>query len=110
VIVRVAKEWRRHRAKRRDIRRQEDGAALEEVADASPEPVWEAGWNESRERLHARLGPEMWTAFELRLARCAWEEIGRQLGCEPDTVRMRLYRALLKALRDLGIHAIEDLP
>lgn len=107
---RLAKELRHHRARRRDVERQEDGTALEEVASSSPGPVKDAEWNEFRELLRDQLEPEMWRAFELRLARHSWEEIAEQLGGTPDRWRMGLERALLKALKDLGMNGMEDLP
>src|SRR5262249_43974830 len=94
----------RHRAARRDQRRNETGpAAAGELAAAGPTPSQVVANQELLHELRRRLTEqERWLADQRGLGR-AWADISAEVGEAPDALRMRFSRALDRAARELGL-------
>lgn len=58
-------------------------------------------------KIRAMLSEQDAQAIDMMLENRDWNEIGEKLGMKPDTVRMRIRRALDRVRRDIGI--AEDL-
>jgi RNA polymerase sigma factor (sigma-70 family) len=74
------------------------------VEPVSPEPSV-ARQMELRETIQdnrARLSEKERWLFDLWAQGLPWEQIAEQVGARPDTLRMRLRRALARVLRELG--------
>jgi RNA polymerase sigma factor (sigma-70 family) len=103
-------DWARHaQADRRDGSRQisldlENGEPRP-IADAEPGPVSVAVNRELLEQVRNQLSPAERLLMEQRAAGIEWEDIARQLGEQPNTVRMRLTRALDRVSAELGLES-----
>lgn len=91
------------RAGIRDVRKQADGDATAELADPSPSPSEIVSRRELLEKLLALLSEEERWLWEQRQLGCSWEEIAAEAGELPGTVRMRMRRAIRRALVKLGL-------
>jgi DNA-directed RNA polymerase specialized sigma24 family protein len=87
------RNWARHERRRSDI---PDGWNPT-ASDPSPSRVHAA--NEALTDLMSRLPPLEARLFDLnRVQGRSWEEIAREVGGRPDALRMRLMRAVARAL------------
>jgi RNA polymerase sigma-70 factor (ECF subfamily) len=95
---------RKQHTARRDARRLERGVVVEEaICNPDPGPSQVAADRDLLEKVLASL-PE--DARRLAAARCqgrTWEEIAAETGQQPDTLRMRLRRALDEVAQVLGL-------
>lgn len=97
----------------RDFRRV-DATSVEQMplGNQSPTPSQIAIHQEVLQRVRSLLGPEDAKAVDMMLANHDWKEIGKALGVEPDTARMRVRRALDRIKSRVGIQedvlAVDD--
>jgi RNA polymerase sigma factor (sigma-70 family) len=105
----LAMQARRERADRRDQGRVNWAAAVENFpAPASSSPSRQLAVRELLDDARRRLAPEELALLERRSQGLGWAAIGAELGASPDTLRIRLARAVARVTRDLGLD--EDLP
>jgi RNA polymerase sigma factor (sigma-70 family) len=94
----------KQRAARRDYRRlQHDVSDGRDVIDSSPEPSQVVADQEILHELRSRLTAEERQLAELRALDRSWKEIAAEVGGEPNTLRMRLTRALDRVTHELGL-------
>jgi RNA polymerase sigma-70 factor (ECF subfamily) len=105
----VAKQARKHRALRRDLRRDVslDGDTLS-VAASGPSPSRIAIGREFMDAFRGRLTAEERRLADLRSQGCEWAEIAREVGGTPQGRRKQLARAVGRAARELGLDDDED--
>jgi RNA polymerase sigma-70 factor (ECF subfamily) len=72
------------------------------VCSSESDPQTVATLREQMERLMSVLDETERRVIELRLAGCTTAEVGRQLGLDPDVLRVRLSR-LRRRLRQQGL-------
>jgi RNA polymerase sigma-70 factor (ECF subfamily) len=91
----LAKQERRHRALRRDYRRNElfDPARLESRA-AEPSPSRLVAGRELLDEFRRRLSSEERLLADLRAQGCEWAEIASRVGGTPQARRKQLARAI----------------
>jgi RNA polymerase sigma factor (sigma-70 family) len=99
----VASQANKEHAARRDQRRIHPGAALAHCAAPGGSPSRQLAARELVQEARRRM-----TADELRLLDCReqgleWAEIAAELGGQPDTLRVRLARAVARVSRELGL-------
>jgi DNA-directed RNA polymerase specialized sigma24 family protein len=102
----VRDESRRHRARRRDRRRTEDGSAehcLAGIRDAGPTPSKIVGGRELVREIYRRLSPEERYLAEQRVLGRSWAVLGAELNQSPEALRKRLDRAVREVSRQLGL-------
>jgi DNA-directed RNA polymerase specialized sigma24 family protein len=105
----LAIQARRERADRRDPGRVNWAAAVENCpAPASTSPSRQIAARELLDEARRRLTPEELVLLERRSQGLSWAEIGAELGANPDSLRIRLARAVARVTRDLGLD--EDPP
>jgi DNA-directed RNA polymerase specialized sigma24 family protein len=97
---------RKQQAAKRDMRLREK-ANLEDLQLASDDttPSQVASVRELLEQFHARLTPQEARIAELRAGRATWPEIGRELGENPDALRIRWDRVLDRVANELGLES-----
>lgn len=103
----IARHWRRHR---RQQRLSHGGPAsvenlpqlLVSVSSSDSDPQVVASLRDQTERLMSTLDDTERRLIELRLEGCTTAEVGRQLGLDPDVLRVRLSR-LRRRLRQKGL-------
>lgn len=88
----------------RDFRRNE-GTPVEEmkVADHQTTPSQIALRREVLVKIRSMLNEQDARAVDLMLENRDWIEIGEELGLRPDTVRMRVRRALERVRNEIGL-------
>jgi len=95
---------RRFQSRRRDVRRQLDvNAGDMQLAGSDPTASQVVSGRELLEKYEAQLTPEERQLAEMRKAGRKWEDIARELGSTPDSLRKRLSRAIERISRE--IHA-----
>jgi DNA-directed RNA polymerase specialized sigma24 family protein len=100
----VSKQSRKHRALRRDLRREvslPDGASP--LAGAGPSPSRIVIGRELLDAFRDRLTAEERRLADLRSEGCEWSEIARVLGGTPQARRKQLARGVERAARQLGL-------
>jgi len=103
----IARHWRRHR---RQQRLSDGGSASAEdlsqllvsVSSSDSDPQAVATLRDQTERLMSTLDETERRLIELRLEGCTTAEVARQLGLDPDVLRVRLGR-LRRRLRQNGL-------
>ena len=99
----------RHRAQRRDIRRnlttETEGLTL---LDRASDPSEQASAREILALVRSRLSPEETYLAEQRSQGRTWHELSEQLGGTDVALRKKLTRALNRILSELGIDETED--
>lgn len=103
----IARHWRRHR---RQQRPSHDGSPpaedlsqlLVSVSSSDSHPQAVATLRDQTERLMSTLDETERRLIELRLEGCTTAEVARQLGLDPDVLRVRLGR-LRRRLRQNGL-------
>jgi RNA polymerase sigma-70 factor (ECF subfamily) len=103
----IARRWRCHRRQHRLSHAGLDSAEnlpqlLVSVCSSESDPQTVATLREQMERLMSVLDETERRVIELRLAGCTTAEVGRQLGLDPDVLRVRLSR-LRRRLRQQGL-------
>ena len=94
----------RHRAARRDMRRQEVGDAGEfDPAAPGATPSVQVSEAEMLAELRRRLTPEERELAELRALGHSWEEIAGQRGGTPDALRVKYSRAIDRVAAQLKL-------
>lgn len=88
----------------RDFRRK-DATPIDDmrVAAHATTPSQIALRQEVIERIRAMLGPDDARVVDMMLENRDWNEIGKVVGQKPDTVRMRVRRALDRIRADIGV-------
>lgn len=88
----------------RDFRRK-DATPIDDmrVAAHATTPSQIALRQEVIERIRAMLGPDDARVVDMMLENRDWNEIGKVVGQKPDTVRMRVRRALDRIRADFGV-------
>jgi RNA polymerase sigma-70 factor (ECF subfamily) len=95
---------RKERAARRDHRRAQQGSAgMEESIDPSPGPYQVAVYQELLQKIRQSLSKEERQLADLRARGHSWKEVAAVVGGEPNTLRMRLARAVTRSARTLGL-------
>jgi RNA polymerase sigma-70 factor (ECF subfamily) len=99
----LANQAHHHRAGRRDYRRLVDPSQARPVAAPGPSPSDQVTANELVREAHRRLSADERQLLEWRQQGRDWHEIGRLLNTNPDTLRMRLGRAIDRVAQQLGL-------
>jgi RNA polymerase sigma factor (sigma-70 family) len=100
----LLRQVEKHRAARRDYRRQRpQGADEEELAAPGPSPSDEAGHHELLEEFRCRLSAAERQMADQRASGRSWAEIAAEVGGRPDALRMQLTRALDRVTHELGL-------
>jgi RNA polymerase sigma-70 factor (ECF subfamily) len=100
----LASSARRQRSRRRDHRREADGAqVLEQVMAAEPSPSQIVAGRELLHAVRQRLTDDERAVADLRSEGLAWPEVAARLGGTPQARRMQLARAANRVLRELGL-------
>ena len=73
------------------------------LVDSQPSVGGVIAANELVDEFRKRLTEPELQIFERRLTNRSWEEIGKSLDLQPDTVRKRLTRAIDRITLELGI-------
>jgi RNA polymerase sigma-70 factor (ECF subfamily) len=76
--------------------------AGQEVIDPSPSPSKVLAAHESSEEIRKHLSEEEQQLAHLHNQGYSWEEIAARVGGEPNALRMRYRRAILRVRRELG--------
>jgi RNA polymerase sigma factor (sigma-70 family) len=100
----VLSEAHKQRAARRDYRRlQRDFSGEGDLIDSHPSPSQVVAQREMLHELQSRLTVEERQLADQRALGRSWKEIAAAVGSEPNTVRMRLRRALDRVTQELGL-------
>jgi RNA polymerase sigma factor (sigma-70 family) len=100
----VLRQAHKQRAARRDYRRlQRDLSSEGDFVDSSPSPSHVVAQREMLHELQSRLTAEERQLADQRALGRSWKEIAAEVGSEPNTVRMRLSRALDRVTQELGL-------
>jgi RNA polymerase sigma-70 factor (ECF subfamily) len=99
----------KHRAERRDYRREEDIAGREGLMRASgSDPSEQAAARELLAKVRKHLTDDERQLAELRGRGDSWAEIAATQGGTPESMRKKLARALDRVLADLGLDEVGD--
>jgi RNA polymerase sigma-70 factor (ECF subfamily) len=94
----------RHQAACRDYRRlRTDGQLGSNLVDPAPDPSVIVAHQELLGEFRRRLSPAERKLADDRAAGRSWQEIAADVGEHPNTLRMRLDRALDRVERELGL-------
>jgi RNA polymerase sigma-70 factor (ECF subfamily) len=93
---------RRELAGCRDLRRINPGAVLEDCPAPGSSPSRQLAARELIQEARRRMTPEEQQILERREQGLGWGEIAAELGGRPDTLRIRLARAVARITRQLG--------
>jgi RNA polymerase sigma-70 factor (ECF subfamily) len=93
----------RERAGRRDQRRINPGAVLEDCPAPGSSPSRQVAALELVREARGRMTPEERALQERREQGLGWAEIASELGGSPDALRVRLARAVARITRQLGL-------
>ncbi len=105
----LTNEISKHRAERRDYRREEDIAGREGLMRASgSDPCEQAATRELLAKVRERLTDDERQLAELRGRGDSWAEIAATQGGTPESMRKKLARALDRVLTDLGLDEVGD--
>jgi RNA polymerase sigma-70 factor (ECF subfamily) len=99
----LADHANRERAERRDQRRIDPTAVLEECPASGDSPSRQAAAIELVQEAQRRLTPHERALLERRNQGLEWAEIADELGGSPDGLRVRLARAVARIRRQLGL-------
>jgi RNA polymerase sigma-70 factor (ECF subfamily) len=102
----VARHWRHlQKQQRMSLGGEEKGNLPEVLADLNaplPPPDQAAEYSEALKRLHAHLDESERKVMELRLQGYSTADVARELGLDPDVLRVKLSR-LRQRLRSTGV-------
>jgi RNA polymerase sigma-70 factor (ECF subfamily) len=95
------------------VRREEFGATPRgedagDLVDRAPGPERTAAFRETLEAVRAELTEEERRLSELRAQGRAWSEIAAELGGHPDSLRIKLARALSRVTARLGLDLLDE--
>ena len=93
----------RERADRRDQRRIDPEAVLEDCPAPGGSPSRQAAARELVQEARKRMTTEERALLERREQGLEWAEIAAELGGSPDALRVRLARAVARITRQLGL-------
>jgi RNA polymerase sigma-70 factor (ECF subfamily) len=94
---------RKQQTKKCDLRRLDPGGLESaQVADSAADPARLVSNEEMRQQVAQRLPEKERALLELRQQGYTWNEIAEQWGGKPNTLRMRLDRAVAEVARHLG--------
>jgi RNA polymerase sigma-70 factor (ECF subfamily) len=99
----LAYQARREYAGRRDLRRVDPGAVLEDCPAHGSSPSRQVSDRELVTEALRRMTPEERALLERRERGLGWAEIAAELGGSPDALRNRLARAEARITRQLGL-------
>jgi RNA polymerase sigma-70 factor (ECF subfamily) len=101
---RVTNHALKERAGRRDCRRREQGDADEsQLVAPGPSPSQVVANRELLQVVRSRLSDEERQLADERALGRSWPEIAQQFGCDPNTLRMRLTRAINRVTSSLQL-------
>jgi RNA polymerase sigma-70 factor (ECF subfamily) len=105
----LATQARRHQARRRDCRREEQLPEGEgTVATDGPGPCSALAWRELLQKFRDHLSDEERQLADLRAQGTAWADIAAVLGGSPDGRRVQLNRAVTRVSRALGLETPDE--
>jgi RNA polymerase sigma factor (sigma-70 family) len=104
----LARHANRERAGRRDTRRIDPAAVLEECPASGASPSRQMAALELVREAHKRLTPREHALLERRSRGLEWTAIAGELGGSPDGLRVRLARAVARIRRQLGLEQSGD--
>jgi RNA polymerase sigma-70 factor (ECF subfamily) len=106
----LAGQARRHRAERRDYRREEPLPDRDDhaAAGSGPSPSIAVAMSELLQEFRGRLDPEERQLADLRASGRSWAEIAAVLGGSPDSRRVQLNRAIARVSGELGLDVDEE--
>jgi RNA polymerase sigma-70 factor (ECF subfamily) len=99
----LARQANRERAARRDQRRINPGAVLEDCPAPGNSPSRQLADRELVEEARRRMSPEELRLLEWRGQGLSWAEIAAEQGGSADALRVRLVRAIARITRMLGL-------
>jgi RNA polymerase sigma factor (sigma-70 family) len=99
----LAGQANRERADRRDQRRINPGAVLEECLAPGSSPSHQVSNRELVQEARRRMTPEELAILVRRDQGMEWAEIAAEMGGRPDALRIRLSRAVARITRQLGL-------
>jgi RNA polymerase sigma factor (sigma-70 family) len=79
-----------------------------EPADPAQGPASQIVWKDLLERVRERFTDAERRVSDLRMAGHSWKDVGKELGESPDTVRIRLERALKRIGGELNLEGLSD--
>ena len=99
---------RRHLAQKRSVRRT---VPLEHLAAATVGPTVsdQLIWKETLESVRTRLSDEERWLAERRMEGTPWDELARIKQQQPDALRKRLHRAVVRVGRELGLEELLEM-
>ena len=98
----------RERADRRDQRRINPEAVLEDCPAPGDSPSWQVAARELVREARRRMTTDERALLERREQGLEWAEIAAELGSSPDALRVRLTRAVARITRQLGLNEGPD--
>jgi DNA-directed RNA polymerase specialized sigma24 family protein len=101
--VKLAFQYRKQYAQRRDQRRQQAVADDQLVEGKTGTPSQQVSARELLQEVHKRLSPEERQLVEMRNDGVEWDEIAARLDGRPEALRKKLTRALDRVAEELGI-------
>jgi RNA polymerase sigma-70 factor (ECF subfamily) len=100
----LSSQVQKQRAARRDYRRLcKEGAGERDFVDPEPGPDRVVATQELLRELQSRLSEGARQLADRRALGRSWKEIAAELGEDPNTLRMRLARALNRIVGELGV-------
>jgi RNA polymerase sigma-70 factor (ECF subfamily) len=104
----LARLANREHAARRDQRRVNPGAVIENCPAPGASPSRHLAARELLAEARRRMTPEELRLLELREQGLGWAEVAAELGGSPDALRLRLARAAARVSRQLGLDEGND--
>ncbi len=99
----LACQANREHADRRDQRRINPGAVIENCADPGSSPSHQVSNREIVQEARRRMTPEELAILVRRDQGMEWAEIAAEMGGRPNALRIRLSRAVVRITRQLGL-------
>lgn len=99
----LAGQANREHAGRRDQRRINPGAVIEECLASGSSPSHQVSNREIVQEARRRMTPEELAILVRREQGMEWAEIAAEMGGRPDALRIRLRRAVARITRQLGL-------
>jgi RNA polymerase sigma-70 factor (ECF subfamily) len=104
----LARQANREHAARRDQRRINPAAVLEDCPAPGSSPSSQLATRELVQEARRRMSPEELRLLELREQGLGWTDVAAELGGSPEALRVRLARAVARVTRQLGLDEATD--